>query len=187
MTAAADWTQDDYAPFGARVTAFIVDSMIMSVVSLFVLFVIALANGGEIEFETVGTLLVWGATGVVWEALWVGGPARGKPGQRLAGFVVLRPDGSRVDLLGAVIRAVVRIASYWLFVVGFLLNAIMISATPRRQSLHDLVASTVCVRRGVVAAEEDTSVQHVPTAAQREHPVEAPRDSQETRHKGPFM
>ncbi|MCW2922350.1 MAG: putative rane protein YckC, family [Thermoleophilia bacterium] len=175
----------DYARFGARLVAFVIDSFILTIVTFVVFFGATLANGGELHLETFGTFAVLVGTGVAWDVLWIAGPSRGKPGQRAAGFLVLDERGARVTPRAAVVRAVVKAVSFGLFAVAFLVDAVTIAATPRRQSVHDMFASTVCVVSRAVS--ESSSVQHVPTAAQRARPVAAPAQSEQSRQQGPFL
>ncbi len=179
------FTADDYAPFGRRVVAFLIDVPMLAVVTFVVFIAMAIANGGELDLEEFGMLFTWLATGVAWEVLWIAGPARGKPGQLLAGFRVVGLDGTRVPVARAVIRWAVRVTTFVLFPFGLIAQVVTIAASQRNQAVHDVFAGTVCVERA--ALEQVRSVQHIPTAAERATPVAAARDSDATRHQGPFL
>lgn len=179
------FTSDHYASFAQRVLAFAIDVVLLSVVAFVVLIGIAIANGGELHLEELGMFATWLVTGAAWEVLWIAGPARGKPGQLLAGFRVVGHDGSRVPVLRALVRWAVRVTTFVLFPLGPIAQVVTIAASQRNQAVHDVFAATVCVDRS--ALEEARSVQHVPSAAERATPVAAPRDSQDTRHTGPFL
>lgn len=186
MQTPGSFADDQFASIGARIAAFIIDVLILSVVTFVVLIGLALLNDdAEIHFEEFGMLVTWVATSIVWEVLWVAGPARGKPGQLVAGFRVVRVDGGRVSPVHAVVRCVVRIATFLLFPFGLIAQFVTLVASKRNQGVHDVFASTVCVSRGAI--EQSQSVQHIPTEAQRARLVAAPADSEATRHQGPFM
>ena len=179
------FTAGDYAHFGRRVVAFLIDVVLLTVVTMVVLTIIAINNGGELHLEEFGMFATWLATGAAWEVLWIAGPARGKPGQLLAGFRVVRPDGARVPVVRALVRWAVRVTTFVLFPLGPIAQVVTIAASQRNQAVHDVFAGTVCVERP--ALEQTRSVQHVPTAAERATPVAAEPASQESRHQGPFL
>lgn len=179
------FTAGDYVPIGRRVMAFLLDVAMLVIIAFTAVIVVAFANDGELHLDGSDMVMAWLVIGAVWEMLWIAGPARGKPGQLLAGFRVVRRDGSRVPIGRAVIRWAVRVTTLVLFPIGPFAQLVTIAASQRRQAIHDLFADTVCVERS--ALEQARSVQHIPTAAERATPVAAPRDSEATRHQGPFL
>jgi uncharacterized RDD family membrane protein YckC len=180
------FAEPDFAPFGARVLAYLIDTVIFVIV-LFAVFVgLALASADdELHLEGVGMLTTWVVTSVIWEVLWICGPSRSKPGQRILGFRVLALDGSPVAPGRAAIRCVVRIITIVAFPFGLIAQVVTLGASARNQGVHDVFAATVCVRRSAI--EQAHSVQHMPTEAQRARPTAPPAETEAARHQGPFM
>ena len=175
---------EEYAAVGARLRAFVVDGLLLGVVWFLVLLVIELAGGAATD-DNAGFIIVSVLVGIAWDVLWIAGPARGKPGQRGAGFLVLTVDGGRVSIGRALLRSIAKYVTFAFFIFGLLADALLVAASPRRQAIHDMVASTVCRRRA--AMDDAASVQHVPTAEQRAPSIEAPPQSETARHQGPFL
>jgi uncharacterized RDD family membrane protein YckC len=187
--------RDEYAFFLRRAVSLVIDASILAVVTFAVLVAIPIAQGGELHHEGLGMLLTWLATGVVWDTLWIAGPSRGRPGNRMLGFRIVRPDGSRVSMGRAAGRSLVKAVTYVFLAVGLVAQAVAIYGTPRRQGVHDLFADTVAVDAD--ALERIGSVQHVPRRSEEPiapappaHPT-APspvqRDDDADRHRGPFL
>jgi uncharacterized RDD family membrane protein YckC len=189
--------ETSYASFGARVIAFLIDLLIVAIVWFVVLVGIAMYQGGdELHLENLGFFLSWAGVGIAWEVLWIAGPARGKPGHRIVGARIVRPDGARVSVGRAVGRWVVRFATLVLFPFGLIAQFLTLAASRRNQGVHDVFVDTVCVKRADL--EEARSVQHVPTASQLDAPTASPPPatrpspidrggSDEAHNRGPFL
>ena len=142
-----------YAGVGSRAVATIVDSIVMFVV----FFAIAAATGQTTEegFELTGVPFFL-ATGVYFlyyialEAL--SGATLGK---RIVGLRVVREDGGGIGWRESVIRNLLRfVDGLFLYLVG----AVLVWTSAKRQRLGDRIAETVVVR-GRKASAGETSAQ----------------------------
>lgn len=183
--------EDEFAGLGRRIAAFLLDTTwyVLSFVAVFLLLA-ATVGGGEFEVEGAGAFLLTFGWSFLWEVAWIASPMRGKPGQRMAGFRVVRPDGSRVSLARAAVRWATRMLAWLTVGVTLVVSAALVAATGRRQALHDLVAQTVCVRSGAIRRIREPqfagSLQQEPGRAAPARPLgRAPGD--EHRHTGPFV
>lgn len=76
------------------------------------------------------------------------------PGKRVAGIRVIREGGAPVDFRAAAVRNLLGLAD---LLPGFyVLGAIIMLVTPKRQRLGDLAAGTIVVRERVLAAPSET-------------------------------
>lgn len=136
-----------YAGFWIRFLAWLVDSVIFSVI----LFLVAAAGAflGKLGilvisvFCLLGPLLYWG--------LMHASARQATFGKTLLGLKVTNTSGERISLLRSLSRELAKYLSAIPLMLGFLLAAF----TGRKQALHDFVASTTVVREGhanVVAA-----------------------------------
>ena len=66
-------------------------------------------------------------------------------GMRMMGIYITNMEGGRIGIIRGLLRHVAEFLSALLFMIGYLL----ILVTPKRQALHDMIASTT-VRRGVL-------------------------------------
>lgn len=107
----------------------------------------------------------------IWEVAWIASAARGKPGQRILGFVVAKPDGSRVSTANAIGRFFSKLLLFAMPLVNFVLlivTAVRIGTSEQKVALHDSMAGTICMRTGGGVDVLDTSMQqHVATAPNR--------------------
>ena len=136
-----------YAGFWIRFLAWLVDSVIFSVI----LFLVAAAGAflGKLGilvisvFCLLGPLLYWG--------LMQASVRQATFGKALLGLKVTNTSGERISLMRSLSRELAKYISAIPLMLGFLLAAF----TGRKQALHDFVASTTVVREGhanVVAA-----------------------------------
>lgn len=179
MQTADAFSATSYASFVSRVIAFFIDVVLVAIVAFAVLVGLSLASDA-LDAEGNGVFVVWFATGFVWETIWIAGPARGKPGQLMVGFRVVRPDGSRVSVGRAAVRWAVRIFTFVTFPFGIIAQFMTLLGSRRNQGVHDVFADTVCVRKSDL--EQVGSVQHVPTASQ----LAAPRVSEPAARPSPI-
>lgn len=185
--------QQEFASWGRRFGAWILDFVIFLVAFSVVLFIVALAVGGELSGEGAEVLVPIVAFSLLWEVAWISG-ASGKPGQRLCGFRIRQMDGAKLPVGRAVVRWAVRSANYVFGGLEAVASAITIAATPRKQSVHDLVASSVAVVPSAVARWEagmasmagaQTPHAGVPASPFSEGPVD--RDDDSGPQRGPFL
>lgn len=71
--------------------------------------------------------------------------ARGTLGKRALGLAVVDLQGNQISLKRSMVRAVVKVVLSSSF---FMIGCIIAVFTPRKQSLHDLLAQTIVVPRG---------------------------------------
>lgn len=181
---------DELAGLGRRVTAFLLDTAwyLLSLAAFLLLAALALGDG-SIGLEGSRFLLVTFGWSLVWEISWIAAPTRGKPGQRMAGFRVVRPDGSRVSLARAALRWAVRMLAWPTTGLTLVVSAVLVHTTGRRQALHDLAAQTMCVRRAALqrmgepqfAGSIGLPATRTATADASRRPGDPPR------HTGPFV
>lgn len=109
---------------------------------------------GAFVWVLAGVLIAWFVT--YWSYYLVGevGFNGRTPGKRIVGIRVVRDDGSRVDLMGSLIRNLIRIIDFMPSVYGIGVASVLVTA--RHKRLGDLAASTVVVRdSGEIAVSFD--------------------------------
>lgn len=131
----------EYAGFGWRFLAFVIDAIVLAVCGS--ILGIVIGNGLNplfIDYRRQGLL------GVVLQWLYFAGlessSMRGSLGKRACGLIVVDMEGRRLTFLRATARYFSKILSALVLFVGYL----MIAFTERRQGLHDLIASTVVLK-----------------------------------------
>jgi uncharacterized RDD family membrane protein YckC len=137
----------DVAGIGSRFVAAIVDSLIIVVAQVLLLYLMGLGLGaldaGESVVVAVGAalsfLMLWGYY-IVFELLWSGQ----SPGKRLAGLRVVREGGRPITFLAAAIRNLIRIIDFLPALYGVGVVVMFIDRRARR--LGDLAAGTLVVK-----------------------------------------
>ena len=158
----------EYAGFWIRAVAYIIDGIILGIVTS-VVWIIAIAVIGALALfpavsttsdgtitGTEGAVLAVGivsafmflifitivATVLYFILLWV--KRGGTLGQTLLGMRVAREaDGGPIGWGTAIVRYVMMLISFWIFYLG----VIWVAFEPRKRGWHDMVAGTVVVRR----------------------------------------
>lgn len=140
---------------GSRVTAFLADSLIITLLTTAIAFIfMALgmdmsevdpANPGTfppgfIIFIIASTLLQWGYYFFFEWLNW-----GQTPGKHLLGIRVSMADGAPVDLIACGVRNLVRLVDLFLAFIG--ITFFIMIFTPRYQRLGDLAAGTVVIKR----------------------------------------
>ncbi|MCW2927557.1 MAG: hypothetical protein JWM86_1525 [Thermoleophilia bacterium] len=109
---------------------------------------------------------------LAWDVLWIRSRHMGRPGQILAGYRVVRLEGTQRLGLG---RASARAAAKLCYNVpslgplASLTSAFTIGLTEHKQGLHDLISGTVCVRtsalerRGLIGDGDGAAAMTAPT------------------------
>jgi uncharacterized RDD family membrane protein YckC len=132
----------DYIGVGRRFAASIIDGIVLMVI----MYVIAAATGGTTSdgFSLQGAPVFIGLG--IWVLYYIGLEATtgATLGKLALGIRVTKADGSGMDWVASITRNVLRIVD-GLFV--YLVGAILIWNSPKRQRLGDRVAGTVVVRR----------------------------------------
>jgi uncharacterized RDD family membrane protein YckC len=89
-----------------------------------------------------------------WDVLWLRSNGMGRPGQRIAGFRVVRAsDVTRLTTGRALGRSTAKLI-YSIPQLGTLLwiaSAFTIGLSDRKQGLHDMIGGTACVRKDALA------------------------------------
>lgn len=154
--AAGDTTQNvSYAGFWLRFVAYIIDYIIVSIITVPFAFVAGLVVGLVAIFGAGSTNsssfdLIARLVGIVISILvtWIyyafceSSPWQATPGKKALGVIVTDYDGKRISFKQATIRYFAKILSALIFGIGYL----MIGFTPKKQGLHDEIAKTLVVR-----------------------------------------
>ena len=120
-----------YAGFWIRFASYIIDAIILFVVSI----VLAIAVEGLTGF------LLQVAVGLVYTiGFWIAQGAT--PGKMAVGIKITTVDGDDIDFGRALLRYVGYIASAIILLIGFL----MIAFTGQKRGLHDYIAGTVVIK-----------------------------------------
>lgn len=132
-----------YAGFGWRFLAVFLDWILISIVSiLFVLTLGVAAGAGE---DDIPALVVVIGVGMSWlyEALLVSSSYQATLGKKAVGIVVTDLQGRRISFLRATGRHFGKIVSEMLLLIGYLIQPF----TPKRQTLHDIMAGCLVLRK----------------------------------------
>jgi uncharacterized RDD family membrane protein YckC len=154
----------ELAGLGTRFVAQLYDWIIKILLSA-VLVILALICAGllgyEPQFERTkplvlalvlgGLYLLWLGFDIYYEATHNGQT----PGKRHAGIRVIRDGGAPLDFQAAAVRNLLGLADY--LPSFYVLGAIIVLLTPRRQRLGDLAAGTIVVRERTLAAPAETA------------------------------
>jgi len=154
-----------YAGFGHRLGAFLIDVVILWIVQFIivtpVLGLLGLGMAKEIEnlqpgdeaaaMGMVGTIMA--AAGLIWlvttaflilyYAVMESSKLQATVGKLAVGIKVTDLNGERVGFGKALGRSFSRIISYMVFFIGFLIAAF----TEKKQALHDLIAGTIVLKK----------------------------------------
>ena len=143
----------NYAGFGWRLLAIIIDSILITIVGCVIGAVVGIAFGVglaatgadkhammmilNVVSYIFGILLSW-----LYHALMESSPWQATLGKRICKITVTDMDGERLTFLRATGRHFAKIISGLTCYVGF----IMAGFTARKQALHDMIASTLVLR-----------------------------------------
>lgn len=135
---------------GARILAFIVDSILIAVVVVALALVLGLLGAGLGSRGVFGAgVLIASLVGLVLQFgyfIYFEGKSGQTPGKRLLNVMVVKEDGSPCDYGDAAIRNLLRIVDQLGIVIPYLVGLIVIFVTDEKQRIGDLVADTVVVR-----------------------------------------
>ena len=141
-----------FAPHGERLIAYIIDSLIVSVVLFITIGVLFFAiilpgirSGAGVALGVPFLLLTLVALIVgfaYFPFFWVRGGQT--PGMKAFDLYVVRDrDGGPIDLG----QAILRLVGFWIDGIAFYLGFIWVFIDSRRRAWHDLIAGTVVVKR----------------------------------------
>ena len=131
-----------YGGFWIRFLAFLADSAILFMVSALLIAGGVTLLGRELIPPLILVVSLIGF--LYWPVMHASG-GQATLGKALLGLKVARLHGGRISILRSLGREFAKILSSMVFMLGYVIAAV----TPRKQSLHDLVASTYVVREGV--------------------------------------
>jgi uncharacterized RDD family membrane protein YckC len=153
----------ELAGLGSRFVAQMVDWLLKILFSGLLVIAVVIAGGllgfsQQIEHASVlvqalavaALYLLWLGFDIYYEAVHNGQT----PGKRHAGIRVIRDGGAPLDFQAAAVRNLLGLADMlpWFYVLG----AVIVLLTPKRQRLGDLAAGTVVVRERTLAAPGET-------------------------------
>ena len=125
-----------YASFGKRFLAALLDGVILAIINILVGFVIGLVLGkaGQQVASLAGILIAW-----VYYAYQESSEKQATIGKQAMGIVVTDLEGKRIDFIKATIRYFSKILSFLILLIGY----IMAAFTEKKQALHDMIAGTL--------------------------------------------
>ena len=121
-----------YAGFGERFLAWLIDLVIICVGSAVVRMVLGSIVGGLIGL----------ALSIAYEIYFLSSPKQATIGKQAMGIIVTDLNGGRIDPGKAALRWVGKIISSLIFFIGY----IMAAFTERKQALHDMIAGTLVLK-----------------------------------------
>jgi uncharacterized RDD family membrane protein YckC len=128
---------------GKRVLAFIVDAIIITVLTVVAYVVVALLGIITLGLAWLLFGLVFPAVGLGYNALTIGGPNSATIGQRMMGLEVRMWFGGKVTPLIAAFHALL----FWFSLVVFCPILLWAFFDPRKRCLHDILAGVVVINR----------------------------------------
>lgn len=180
------FAREEIAGWGARFGAFIINQILIAVfgIALFVVgYIVAytldpdLPDAASNDTLTDEQSIIFGALIIVgtlvflvglllWEILWLRSSAMAKPGQLLAGFRVVNIEGQRISsgqAWGRVGGKLIESVGNQFCSAMLIADAFTIGMTERRQSVHDMVCGTLCIKKDALerrAAEAASGINH---------------------------
>jgi uncharacterized RDD family membrane protein YckC len=136
-----------YAGFWLRLGALLIDAVLLAIVNVVL---IALFGGFNVDPSDpsagAGVGLANGIGGLIniaYFTLMEGGPRQATLGKSLLGLKVSDADGNPIGYGRALLRNIAKIVSSLILGIGYLMAAF----TARKQALHDMIASTLVLKR----------------------------------------
>ena len=132
-----------YAGFGRRLAAWVIDTVLLGIVSLIISVIIVggdaddASRGAQVAVNTIAFAIAWG-----YYAGMESSTKQGTLGKMILGIVVTDVDGQRITFMRATGRHFAKIISGLLLFIGYL----MVIWTARKQGLHDIMAGTLVVQ-----------------------------------------
>ncbi|HSE83766.1 MAG TPA: RDD family protein [Thermodesulfobacteriota bacterium] len=143
-----------YAGFWLRFVAYVIDQIILSIVTVVIVFVLAFVMGLfftaiGIDVNTIeviatvmgyflGVIVAW-----IYYAVSESSPDQATPGKKLIGLIVTDLDGNRISFGKASGRYWGKILSSIILMIGFL----MAGFTEKKQALHDMLANCLVLKK----------------------------------------
>ncbi len=156
----------NYAGFWMRFGAYVIDYIIIYCAQAFIVVPIlgivginfasqAATSGGDLsegDIITMITTLIAAASAVallvtilqlLYFSLMESSKYQGTVGKMALGLIVTDTNGAKLDFVKALIRNLGKIISWFILCIGF----IMAGFTEKKQALHDMIASTLVVKK----------------------------------------
>jgi uncharacterized RDD family membrane protein YckC len=135
-----------YAGFWKRFAAYIIDGIVLNIVSTIVSFALGgnfytNLNAGEVSGRIVAAFIISGAAGWLYFTLMESSTTQATLGKMALSIIVTDLDGKRISFGKANARFWSKIVSVIILYIGF----IMAGFTERKQALHDIIAGTLVV------------------------------------------
>jgi uncharacterized RDD family membrane protein YckC len=145
-----------YVGFWPRAGALLIDQILLTVAAFIVGFVIGFivgVSGGDIT-----TGIEWTINVIVLVAYYLyfaimeSSPAQATLGKQALGIQVTDLEGNRISFWRALGRTLAKIVSVLTLFIGYIIAGF----TARKQALHDMIASTLVVRKATAPAPAPT-------------------------------
>ena len=136
-----------YAGFWLRFVAYIVDSVLLGIVGWIIvipfIFLFADATYNTLVAITITGFVLYIIIQWLYNSLMEASSKQGTLGKMVLGIIVTDGAGNRISFGRATGRFFAKILSSYTFYIGY----IMIAFTKKKQGLHDLLASTLVVKK----------------------------------------
>jgi uncharacterized RDD family membrane protein YckC len=135
-------TEIVYAGFWRRLLAYLIDAVLLAGVEIMIASAVAVLAPGD--FQALGNVVpVSAAIGWAYFGVMESSPAQATLGKIALGLFVADVQGDPITFRRALFRNLFKVLSTLFLFTGWLMAAF----TPRKQSLHDLLAGTLVMRR----------------------------------------
>jgi uncharacterized RDD family membrane protein YckC len=134
-----------YADFGKRFLATLLDGVILAIISILINIVVGIALT-LINNDTLANLvgnLVGITIGWLYYTIQESSPKQATLGKQALGIVVTDLNGKRISFVKATIRYFSKFISALILFIGY----IMAAFTEKKQALHDIIAGTLVVNK----------------------------------------
>ena len=144
-----------YAGFWLRGVAYLIDSILVGVIVFVVagLGIVPMADDPEAEPLLSALNFLAEAIALLYWSIFEASALQATPGKLAVGIRVTDLAGGRLGFGRALLRNVLKILSFLLLLIGYLMAAF----TARKQALHDLLAGTLVVKRGAAPPAAGTA------------------------------
>ena len=143
-----------YAGFWLRFAAYVIDQIILSIVTVIIVFILGFVMGlffAAIGMDTPTIRTISAALGYFFGVIvaWIyyavseSSPDRATPGKRVIGIIVTDLDGNRISFGRASGRYWGKMLSSIILMIGFL----MAGFTEKKQALHDILANCLVLKK----------------------------------------
>ena len=127
-----------YAGFWRRVAAYIIDGLILSIVLVPLALVFSDPDQQATAYSPLSTLISW-----LYFAFMESSQRQATVGKMALGVIVTDLEGNKIGFGRATGRYFAKILSALILGIGF----IMVAFTAKKQGLHDMIASTLVVKK----------------------------------------